>query len=273
MEARREVSIANFNIHAGIDGWGRPFDVVGACRKIDADVLVIEESWANDGEPSCARRVAEALGYEHVEYALASGRRVLPDPAADGRWAPRWERVIHHEALFLDSELPYAKHVIQQPRFASADPGSWGLAVLSRLPVVDTATIQLGRLWRDRARRLAVVLRVDVHGRPLTVVGTHMSHILSGSPVQLVRLAKYLRRQPPDERIVLVGDMNMWGRPLAMFFPGWDRTVRGASWPAWRPHSQLDHILMKGALRFRVGEVLANSGSDHRAVRATLALE
>jgi endonuclease/exonuclease/phosphatase family metal-dependent hydrolase len=37
-------SIATFNMHAGVDGWGRPYDVVAACRLIDADVVVLEEN-------------------------------------------------------------------------------------------------------------------------------------------------------------------------------------------------------------------------------------
>jgi hypothetical protein len=43
------LTVANFNIHAGIDGWGRPYDFVSACRQIDADVLVLEETWTGDG--------------------------------------------------------------------------------------------------------------------------------------------------------------------------------------------------------------------------------
>ncbi len=44
----------------------------------------------------------------------------------------------------------------------------------------------------------------------------------------------------------------------------------GRTWPAWRPHSQIDHILVRGALRPVDGRVLPDSGSDHRPVRAEL---
>ena len=37
---RAEFVAASFNVHAGIDGWGRPHDVLGLCRRLDADVLV-----------------------------------------------------------------------------------------------------------------------------------------------------------------------------------------------------------------------------------------
>ena len=41
-------SVASFNVHAGIDGWGRRFDAVAACDDIGADILVVEEDWVAD---------------------------------------------------------------------------------------------------------------------------------------------------------------------------------------------------------------------------------
>jgi endonuclease/exonuclease/phosphatase family metal-dependent hydrolase len=52
--------------------------------------------------------------------------------------------------------------------------------------------------------------------------------------------------------------------------PGWNRAVIGRTWPAWRPHSQIDHILVRGALRGGGGRVLPDAGSDHRPVRVDL---
>ena len=55
-----------------------------------------------------------------------------------------------------------------------------------------------------------------------------------------------------------------------LFIPGWRRAVVGATWPAWRPHSQIDHILLRGAIRSARGAVLPDAGSDHRPIRAEL---
>src|SRR4051812_956884 len=61
----RDCTVATFNLH-----WGRrartfrPYDVVEACREIDADVLALQEVWRPDGGPSIAEEVAVALGYE-----------------------------------------------------------------------------------------------------------------------------------------------------------------------------------------------------------------
>ena len=59
---------------------------------------------------------------------------------------------------------------------------------------------------------------------------------------------------------------------MESFLPGWRRTVRGRTWPAGRPHSQIDHILVRAADGTEVlhSEVLPGVGSDHRPVRATL---
>ena len=129
------------------------------------------------------------------------------------------------------------------------------------------------RLLRaDKLRRVAIVVDLTVDGRPISVVSTHMSHLLYGSYRNWAELRRRLQDEArPDA--VLVGDMNTWGPLVHAFIPGWRRAVVGKTWPAWRPHSQIDHILVRGALRPLHGSVLPHAGSDHRPVRAELAVE
>ncbi|MGH9093137.1 MAG: endonuclease/exonuclease/phosphatase family protein [Acidimicrobiales bacterium] len=281
-----EVTVATFNLHAGVDGWGRPFDVVEACRPIDADVLVLEECWTptapdgGDGDGGTVGRhrghaaeVARALGYEHLEVTLATGRRAQPRPDADHRWMRSMDWRGSSHAIYLDQYRPMATSVARSPRFVDAEPGRWGIAVLSRLPVTGHQEVDLGRLRRDRARRAALVVRVDAGGgRTLTVVGTHMTHLSYGSPVHFTRLRRRLRPLVGTGPAVLLGDMNLWGPPVAVLMPGWHRAVHGRTWPAWKPHSQVDHVLSRGSVRPLGGEVLPMAGSDHRPLRARIAL-
>lgn len=295
-----EVVVATFNVHAGVDGWGRPFDVVAACRPIDADVLVLEECWApapggagtgdgsgdtpgndtgsgpGDGtrsDPGIAAQVAEAYGYDRRELTLATGRRAQPRPDASDRWMRSMDWRGSSHAIYLDQYRPMSPAVARSPRFHEAQPGRWGIAVLSRLPVLGHEEVDLGRLRRDRARRGALVVQVDAGGgRTLTVVGTHMTHISYGSPLHFTRLRHLLEPLVGDGPAVLLGDMNLWGPPVAALMPGWRRTVLGRTWPAWRPHSQVDHVLARGPVRALGGEVLPMAGSDHRPLRARLAL-
>ena len=266
-------SVATFNLHAGVDGWGRPFDVVAACRAIDADVLVLQETWTPDDGPGLAATVGEALGYATFEQTLAAGRLAGPDPLGDHRWMKPLDWRGSSHALYLDSERPLPAKVSSSRRYIDAPPGRWGVAVLSRVPARTEEVIALGRLEQDPARRFAVVVRIDVGGVPATVIGTHMSHITYGAPLQFLRLARALRRRVSTPAAILAGDMNLWGPPVTAFFPGWHRAVRQRTWPAWRPHSQVDHILVRGPLKVLSGRALGPMGSDHQPVSARLAID
>lgn len=274
--------VATFNIHAGVDGWGRPHDVVDACRHLDADVLVLQESWAPDGQPSVAATVAGALGYRCHELAVAHGRLFGPHPGADRHWGPRpWLRRLR--TLLLHQPAEGASPGEGRPPPTAGSPGragrqggrswqrgAWGMAVLSRLPVLQVQHIDLGKLPRDRARRAALACTVDAGGVAVTVVGTHMSHLSHGSPLQFRRLARAL--PPTSAPAVVAGDMNLWGPPLTALIPRWRRAVRGRTWPAWRPLAQIDHVLVSPPVRVEQAEVVAVGGSDHRPIRCRLAV-
>ena len=61
-----EFSLVSFNCHAGLqarrNGVCEPYDLAGVLRGFDADVIVVQESFAADGERSAAALVAEELG-------------------------------------------------------------------------------------------------------------------------------------------------------------------------------------------------------------------
>ncbi len=266
-QARATLALATFNVHMGVDGWGRPFDVAAECAALDADILIMEESWApDDGDPSTASSVAEQLGYQVVlEEGLAHGRLFAPIPTASRRWSP-WLGQLR-KTLRLDLE---SWRTTAGPAGRSSVPGRWGLALLARVPVREPRAIELGRLRRDPARRAVVSCVADLGGREVSVFGTHMSHISHWSPAQYRRLGRLL--PPPDTAAVLAGDMNLWGPPVNSFFPAWRRAVTGRTWPAHRPHSQLDHVLITEALSVDHARIAIRSGSDHRPVVVRLAL-
>ena len=268
------ITVANFNMHAGVDGWARPFDHVAVCRALDADVLVLEEAWrgeaaANGGGQ--AEEIAEALGYHATTCTLAEGWRAAPNPRATARWMPRAGFRAPSNALVFDCLLPLPASVRRSSRYLEADRGSWGIAVLvrPRLQFEATRTLHLPDLSRDRVRRAAIVVDLSFEGRPFSVVGTHMSHLHMGSHRHYAALKERLHTEArPDA--VLLGDMNLWGPPVRAFLPEWHRAVKGRTWPTWNPHSQIDHILVRGRMEIRSGEVLPHAGSDHRPVRAVL---
>lgn len=231
------ITVASYNVHWGFDKKGGRFDVLDVCRRLDADMLVLQECWLPDAEKSEADRVAAELGYSVTHATLGFGR-------ITGR-KPRLCRV------------PLAQ-------------GMLALSMLSRLPVTATTVIEMMHLPLDTApRRMAIRADVEVDGVPFSFIGTHLDHLTHGSPLQLSRL---LRQLPTDRPAALAGDMNMWGPVLELLAPGWRRAVRGRTWPNGRPHSQIDHIVVNGHARPIGGQVLRAGRSDHLPVLATLEL-
>jgi endonuclease/exonuclease/phosphatase family metal-dependent hydrolase len=219
---------------------------------------------------SLARRVGDALGYQVEELALTRARLASPwgSPVTSSSWGP----------VLLQSG-PYGLRVGERrpgrahgsPGLARIEEGAWGIALLSRRALRSTAILDLGQLPRDPARRGAISAEIDVDGRRLRVIGTHLSHLSHGSLVQLRHLRRLIAA--PDTPAVLAGDMNMWGPPLSALLPGWSRVVRGRTWPAWRPLAQLDHILVTpGVASAGPGQVVRVPGSDHFPVRAGIRL-
>jgi len=279
--SRAEFVLVSFNSHSGVDGWGRGFDIVEVCKSFEADVIVLQESWGPDGRPSMGEVIAQELGYELAEMATAEGRLSGPHPHPDAHWKPRSLRLDGPRVVLPDRTRAAAKTVTSTtspvwpdnrkwPHGAVSERGTWSVAVLSRLPVVSTHAQDLGQLRYDTARRGALQVNVTTKAGPVAVVGTHMSHISRGSAIQFWRLRKFL--SGISVPAVLAGDMNLWGPPLVAQMPGWHRAVIGRTWPAWRPHSQPDHILVRPPISVVKSEVLAPSGSDHRAIRARLAI-
>jgi endonuclease/exonuclease/phosphatase (EEP) superfamily protein YafD len=71
---------------------------------------------------------------------------------------------------------------------------------------------------------------------------------------------------------LLVGDANLWRGWMGLLLPGWTPLLRGATFPAWRPHSQIDQILGRGVTAID-GRVLPDTRtSDHRPVMARVAI-
>jgi endonuclease/exonuclease/phosphatase family metal-dependent hydrolase len=267
------LSIANYNMHSGMDGWGRPYDYVAAIAALDADVVVLEEAWTQAGDDSGgqAAEAARALGYQIVAYTLGGGRRIRPQAGAPATWRARIIWAERNKPLYMDGVRAQPARVQALERWQEAERGSMGIAVLVRpeLPIEASRVLQLHPLRADRLRRAAIVVDLTIDDRPISVAGIHMSHLIHGSPRSFLELRRRLRSEArPDA--VLAGDMNAWGPLVQLLLRGWRRSVKGPSWPSWRPHSQIDHILVRGELRVRAGRVLPHAGSDHRPVRVEL---
>jgi endonuclease/exonuclease/phosphatase family metal-dependent hydrolase len=214
------------------------FDVAGALRSFDADVLVLQESWWPDEGAAAVDLVAA-------------------DSGATVHWASFGRGIVE----------PWPHIISARPHRAS---GRIGLAVVSRVPARLVEMIPVGDVPGDPAlRRCALHLALDVGGKDLDLIAVHLSSRLPyAPPMQLRNLRR--RLPPPDRRAVIVGDFNLWGPAVTTLLPGWRRAVRGRTWPAHRPHSQIDHVLVRNGIEVVGAAVLDEVGSDHRPVRVTL---
>ncbi|HEV8063918.1 MAG TPA: endonuclease/exonuclease/phosphatase family protein [Acidimicrobiales bacterium] len=260
------LSVANFNTHAGMDGWAHHYDLRAAVEQLDADVVVLQEIFAPIEGASQADELAEALGYTSAELPLARAWR-RKHPLVRGRgWKP---------GHFSPDKLAAMRVGGKIDRFRDNEgyeQGTWGLAILSRIPILSTEAYEFGKLKRDFTHRGALRAELDLEtGRPgqhFLLIGTHAAHVSAGSHVHFRHLRDKL--PSPEQPSAAVGDMNIWGPPLTVLLPGWSRAVKGRTWPSWRPHSQIDHILVSKAVTIEEGAVLRVGNSDHLAIRAVL---
>ena len=238
-----ELTVASLNVH-----WGRgrrragfpPFDVTEACKRLDADVIALQESWAPDGGESQHHAAARELGYQVHDLAL-SRADAWPEPRILDRWDP-------------------------ERRTGSGD---WCLAVLVRVPVTRVVPTRIWQLPTDPSSRAILQLDVEVDGRPCAVCSTHFTHLEFGAALHLPALRRAL--PSADRPGVFVGDMNLWGWCISAMTPrGWRRVGRGGTWPAHRPLSRIDHLLVTRAVEVLETETLPDLGSDHRPVRARM---
>jgi endonuclease/exonuclease/phosphatase family metal-dependent hydrolase len=160
-------------------------------------------------------------------------------------------------------------------------PGSYGNAVLSRLPIRRHENHHLPRVDESEQRGvLEVELDWPASGERLLLLATHLDHrpdarerLASAAAIGALVAA---RRATPA---LLLGDLN--ARPdsaaLKKFGELWTRSAKTAlaTYPAEDPQFQIDHVLFRPARRWRVVEVRVleeNAASDHRPIFAVLEL-
>lgn len=240
----RSVTVGSFNVH-----WGRrpagprkgePYDVVEACRRLDVDVLALQEVWRRDGGPSVAEEVAADLGYD-----------------------------VHH--VWTARAIVKPKCEIVSRADGTDGDGDWGQALLTRVPTDEVTEHRLSGFLMDATDRAVLRTGIDLDGTTLTVCASHLPHLEHMSPLLRWRLRSVLpEAQEPG---VLMGDFNMWRWVARFIVPGWTDTVRGATWPAHRlPVFQIDHLLATPPVLATDTEVVHAGESDHLPIRARVSL-
>lgn len=176
--------------------------------------------------------------------------------------------------------------------WVTADPASggetdgrpaYGVGLLSRWPLRRAVRIRLpgggdgarkpgatpGRPGWDYEPRVALAATLTVDGIDVRVVSTHLSYLPWRGLAQLRAAAGAVDRGLPS---VLLGDLNLAAWAVRLTLPGWRHVGGAATYPTWRPRLQLDHILVRGAIRVRGTAVAERSCSDHLPIVCHLQL-
>jgi endonuclease/exonuclease/phosphatase family metal-dependent hydrolase len=257
----RTVRIATFNILHGRSLADDRVDVdrlAASVKALDADVLGLQE--VDRDQPRSMNAdltavAAEAMGAVDSQFVAALA----------GTPGGTWMAATGEE----------------QPGSAS-----YGIALLSRLPVVSWRVIRLPTLrprvplWLRGHRRpfvasdeprVAVAAVLEGPSGHFTVANTHLSFVPGWNEWQLRHLMRSLTgtREP----LLLMGDLNMEPRQAA-------RVTRlrplaaAATFPTATPTRQLDHLLGRGPITAQgAGESLQLPLSDHRALAVDCRLD
>jgi endonuclease/exonuclease/phosphatase family metal-dependent hydrolase len=165
-------------------------------------------------------------------------------------------------------------------RTMAFDGGEYGTAILTRLPLLDTATVALpvavpeelsARYYEPRALLHAIV---ETAAGPLHLLGTHLDH--HGPPFfrhpQLFQILAHLaERVTAEEAVIFAGDLNAEPeaaevRALSLHYTdAWREcgSGEGRTYPADRPLRRIDYVFLRGA-RCTTAVVLDAQLSDHR---------
>ena len=247
--------LATFNLLNGTsleDGRadaGRLRDAAAALR---ADVLGLQEvdrRQARSGGRDLTAEVADTMGTPHWRFV----------PALVGTPGGEWRAAV--DADDDGTEAQYGVGLVSRWPVLS-----WHVVRLAAAPVRSPVLLPGSRsvIWLQDEPRVGLAAVVESPVGPMTVATTHLSFVPVWNGVQLRRLTAALSAMPGPQ--VLLGDLNMPG-PVPRALTRWTPLARAATYPAWEPRIQLDHVLASGSLPpVTAVETPVLPLSDHRAL-------
>ncbi len=156
--------------------------------------------------------------------------------------------------------------------------GPFGNALLTRRRILEVRRIAFG--YGRREPRNALDVDLEVGGRPMRVIVTHLGLFAAERRYQMRKILEIIRNNPMEERIVVLGDMNEWlplSRPLRWLNGILGASVAERSFPSRWPLFALDRVWVRPrhallALKAHRSPLAARA-SDHLPVKAIIAPE
>jgi endonuclease/exonuclease/phosphatase family metal-dependent hydrolase len=156
--------------------------------------------------------------------------------------------------------------------------GDYGNALLTRRPVIAVRRHDLS--FTSREPRGALDVDLDVDGRRVRVIVTHLGLRPAERRYQVKLLLRLLHPVEPGELVVALGDINEWlpiGRPLRWLHGLLGTPPSQRTFPTWFPLFALDRVWVRprsalADLRTHTGSA-ARVASDHYPLKAVIALD
>ena len=230
-------------------------------------------------------------GNGNLDGTAAAIRAASPDIVAlqevDVHWAERSKFADEASALAarLQMSVRFAPIYRLAPASDTAAPREFGVALLSRFPIVRSSNDSLTRLSTQETnpvpRRMLGLLdvTVDVHGTLVRILNTHLDY-RKDPHVRAAQVSEMLDYLADDStRTIVCGDMNAGPtapelQPLLhRLRDTWSGAAdSGFTYPADQPTERIDYVLVTPDFRVRSTHVPATLASDHRPVLANLVL-
>lgn len=248
-------------------------------KELAPDVIALQEvdfALTRSAMKNQTAEVAEFLDAD--EWAFA--------PTLIGTPGISWRKLSQKEQQLVSGGAPTRSKDWASHRMA----GSYGIGLISTVPVKRWERLELGRSWigaplaaankngnlrllyvRDEPRvALAAVLE-----NGFTVINTHLSFIPFFNIYQLLKVIRWAAQLEDHNasRVILVGDLNLgWGIPSLV--TRWVRITRALSYPSWNPKISFDYILIRTLEDLCVNEISVHPIpiSDHRPISVEIKL-
>ncbi|HEY5809552.1 MAG TPA: endonuclease/exonuclease/phosphatase family protein [Povalibacter sp.] len=156
--------------------------------------------------------------------------------------------------------------------------GEYGNAIVTRLPVLSVQRHDLSHSWFEP--RGALDVQVEVAGKPLRVIATHLGLRRAERRKQWRALMVALAEQPQDLPTILLGDMNEWYRPAATLREAnraFGEPPAPAGFPSFAPCLSLTRIWLRPRAALLSVHAhrseLSRRASDHLPLKASIDTE
>ena len=233
---------------------GRLREAVQALRPDVVGLQEVDRFQPRSHSADLTAQVADALGTPHWRFV----------PALVGTPGGTWRAAVDDDGA--SDEAAYGIGLVSRWPVRS-----WHVTRLSasplRSPVLLPGSKQV--VWLQDEPRVGLAAVVETPAGVMTIATTHLSFVPLWNGKQLRTLTADLARLPGPR--VLLGDLNM-PPPFPRVLTGWRVLAKTATYPAWDPRIQLDHVLGSGELPpVSSVECPELAVSDHRGLLVELA--